>query len=84
MSILTENGVEHIEAPYHGITTPGTKRVIYAHTDCVFICVFATNHTDINIIEKEIIAEDFNDPAVSKEDVDVLISIIKDEKQIEK
>ena len=78
MSILTENGVEHIEAPYHGITTPGTKRVIYAHTDCIFICVFATKHTDINIIEKEIIAEDFNDPAVTKEDMDVLIGIIKD------
>ena len=78
MSILTENGVEHIEAPYHGVTTPGTKRVIYAHTDCIFICVFATKHTDINMIEKEIIAEDFNDPAVTKEDMDVLIGIIKD------
>ena len=31
-----------------------------------------------SIIEKEIIAEDFNDPAVTKEDMDVLIGIIKD------
>jgi len=78
MSILTENGVEHIEAPYHGITVPGTKRVIFTHTDCVFITVHATNHTDIDIIEKEIIAEDFNDPIIEKEDIDMLMGIIKD------
>ena len=28
MSILTENGVKHIQAPHHGITKPGTKRII--------------------------------------------------------
>ena len=80
MSILTENGVEHIEAPYHGITVPGTKRVIYAHTDCIFITVHATKHTDIDIIEKEIIAEDFNDPIIKKEDIDMLMRITKDKK----
>lgn len=82
MSILTENGVEHIEAPYHGITVPGTKRIIYAHTDCVFITVHATEYTDIERIEKEIIAEDFNDPAVTKEDIDMLMKNIKIKKQI--
>ena len=77
MSILTEKGIEHIEAPYHGITVPGTKRIIYAHTDCLFITVHATNHTNIDTIEKEIIAEDFNDPAIKKEDIDILLSTIK-------
>jgi hypothetical protein len=72
MSILTESGVQHIKAPYHGITLPGTKRIIYTHTDCVFITVHATDKTDIEEIEKEVIAKDFNDPDVSLEDIELL------------
>jgi hypothetical protein len=29
-------GVEHIRAPYFGITKPGTRRVLYVHEDCVW------------------------------------------------
>lgn len=68
MSILTEEGVKHIQAPHHGITKPGTKRIIYTHTDCVFITVHATNKTDVAEIENEVIAKDFNDPAISLEE----------------
>ena len=72
MSILTEEGVEHIQAPYHGITKPGTKRIIYTHTDCKFITVHATNKTDIKEIEKDVIATDFTDPQVSLEELKIL------------
>ena len=72
MSILTEEGIQHIKAPHHGVTLPGTKRIIYAHTDCVFITVHATNKIDIEEIEKEVIAKDFNDPEVSLEDIELL------------
>ena len=75
MSILTENGVKHIEAPYHGITKPGTKRAIYTHTDCVFVTVHATENTDIKKIEEEVIAKDFNDPEISLEDIKLLKNI---------
>ena len=68
MSILTEEGVKHIQAPHHGITKTGTKRIIYTHTDCVFITVHATNKTDVAEIENEVIAKDFNDPAISLEE----------------
>jgi len=68
MSILTEDGVKHIQAPHHGITKPGTKRIIYTHTDCVFVTVHATDKTDVDEIEKEVIASDFNDPAISLEE----------------
>ena len=77
MSILTEKGIEHIEAPYHGITTPGTKRIIHSHTDCVFITVHATKHTDIKTIEKEIIAESFNDSAIKQEDLKHFKKLLK-------
>ena len=68
MSILTEDGVKHIQAPHHGITKPGTKRIIYTHTDCVFVTVHATDKTDVDEVEKEVIANDFNDPAISLEE----------------
>ena len=68
MSILTEDGVKHVQAPHHGITKPGTKRIIYTHTDCVFVTVHATDKTDVDEIEKEVIANDFNDPAISLEE----------------
>ena len=68
MSILTEDGVKHIQAPHHGITKPGTKRIIYTHTDCVFVTVHATDKTYVDEVEKEVIANDFNDPAISLEE----------------
>jgi len=75
MSILTESGIKYIEAPYHGITKPGTKRVIYTHSECTFITVHGGDwdeSTGIENIEKEIIAEDFNDPVITVEDLKLL------------
>lgn len=72
MSILTEDGVQHLQAPYHGITKPGTKRIIYTHTDCVFVTVHATEKTNIKEIEKDVIAEDYNDPVISIEELKIL------------
>jgi|TARA_Y100000996_G_C22373009_1_gene581809 hypothetical protein len=75
MSILTDHGVKKISAPYNGITEPGTKRIIYTHTDCVFITVHVTDKTDLKEIESEVIAEDFNDPEITLHD----IKLIKEE-----
>lgn len=61
MSILSEDGEKRIKSPHYGITQPGTKRIIYAHTDCVFVTVHATDETDIEKIEKEVIVDDFID-----------------------
>tara|TARA_Y100000310_G_scaffold42346_1_gene39648 strand:+ start:170 stop:808 length:639 start_codon:yes stop_codon:yes gene_type:complete len=72
MSILTEEGIKHIEAPHHGITNPGTKRIIYTHTDCVFVTVHATDSTNIQEIEEEVIAKDFQDPDITLEDINIL------------
>jgi hypothetical protein len=69
MSILTENGVQHLQAPYSGITKPGTKRIIYTHTDCVFTTVHSVNSTNKKEIMEEIVAENFDDPAISLEEI---------------
>ena len=61
MSILTEDGEQRISAPFYSITKPGTKRIIYAHTDCILITVHATDKTDIDEIEKDVIAKDYKE-----------------------
>lgn len=61
ISILTEEGIKKITAPYQGITRAGTKRIIYHHDEVVFTTVHSTKETDINKIEVEVIAEDFGE-----------------------
>lgn len=63
--VLTEKGILNIEAPFHGITEVGTKRVIQVLEDCVWITCHVTNETDLGKIEEQIIAKDFNDPALA-------------------
>ena len=77
MSILTEDGIKHLKAPHHGITKPGTKRIIYTHTDCIFITVHATEETDVAKIEEQVIAKDFQDPLITQEDMKLLTKIDK-------
>jgi hypothetical protein len=74
MSILTEDGVVEIEAPHHGITKPGTKRIIYTHTDCVFITVHGTDKKTPEEVEEEVIAKNFDDSVISIEEINLLKS----------
>lgn len=67
VDVLTENGMQRIKAPYHGITKAGTKRVLLTHTETVWITVHVTNETDLDKIEKEIIAESYKE--LEKEDL---------------
>ena len=61
VSVLTENGIVQLSAPYSGITEPGTKRVIYSHDDVVWTTIHVTDKTDVDEIEKDIIAESYDD-----------------------
>lgn len=49
----------HIEAPYMGVTTPGTKRALHIHRDCIWTTFHATTLTDVAEIERAILAESF-------------------------
>ena len=46
LSVITEDGLVRIKAPYYGITRAGTKRILYIHADTHWITVHATNETD--------------------------------------
>lgn len=55
LSVLTENGIEHIKAPCVQRTMPGTKRVVYFHEDSTCMTIHPTESTDLEEIEKEVI-----------------------------
>lgn len=61
VSVLTEDGVVRIKAPYSGITKAGTKRVLYIHEETVWTTIHKTDEIEIEKIEEEIIAKSFND-----------------------
>ena len=55
-----DQGTVYVKAPFVGITKPGTRRIIYATTDCVWLTCHATEETDLNVIEKSIIMQRVN------------------------
>lgn len=69
VSIFSEQGVQQIKAPYHGITKRGTKRVLYVHEECVFITVHCTDKLDLKEVEEECIAKNFSE--VNKVPIDI-------------
>ena len=82
MSILTEDGVKTIQAPYNGVTQPGTKRVIFTHEDCVFITVHATEKQTPEEVEEDVIAKDFNDEDISLDEIEKLSNALDLDKKI--
>ena len=61
MSVLSEDGERLLEAPYYCITPPGTKRILFTHTNSIVVTVHRTFETDLKKIEKEIIAQTFDE-----------------------
>ena len=75
MSILTEEGIQHIKAPYQGVTKPGKKRAIYTHEECVFITVHATEHTTIKDVENEVVCTEYKDLPEGSDALEILKKI---------
>jgi len=65
-SVMTDDKVIRIKAPYWGITKPGTKRILYMHEETVWCTVHVTDSTDLKEIENQIIAPDFKNVIESK------------------
>lgn len=56
LAVMTDLGEwEEIVAPYHGITRPGTRRVLYIIEDTVWTTFHATDKTDPESVERDII-----------------------------
>ena len=61
VSVLTEEGLVRIKAPYAGITKAGTKRVLYCHTDVEWTTVHVSESTNLEEIENQVIAKDYSE-----------------------
>lgn len=64
VEVFTEfNGIEILKAPMSIVSNAGTKRVVKTLTDTIWVTVHAnpTNTTDLNKLEKEIIAESYEE-----------------------
>lgn len=56
ISVWTESeGTQEIVAPFTGITKPGTRRLLIVHEDTIWTTFHATDKTDVNEIEREIL-----------------------------
>lgn len=56
-TVLTENGVQRLRAPYTMVAAPGTKRVFYTHTPVVWTVIHGTHLTEVEKIEEVFIAQ---------------------------
>lgn len=66
-TVISDIGVERIKAPYHGITKPGTQRILYIHEECVWITVHPTDKKTVDEVVEDVIAKDYNDPKLKLE-----------------
>ena len=58
LSVTTGGDTARIQAPYTVTSPGGTKRAVYAHTDCTLITIHPTDETDVAKIEDYFIAQD--------------------------
>lgn len=71
VSVFSIDGCMRVKAPFTFVSSPGAKRVIYAHEETVWTCFHGTEETDVEKIEEEFIAKDYDD-VVSLDGKDVL------------
>jgi quercetin dioxygenase-like cupin family protein len=58
VSVWTDQDYQRIKAPQIIVTQPGTKRVLLAHDDTVWITVHATLAKDVESAEAELVCND--------------------------
>ena len=61
MKVLVGDYYKEVSAPFIVVSPPGTKRIALALEDCVWITVHGTHEKDVELIEKEFIAQDEKD-----------------------
>lgn len=66
--VWTDQGMKDLEAPQIIVSEPGTKRVGFAMTDTIWVTVHATDKTDLDEIEAEVIIPETSALEVSHED----------------
>lgn len=61
ISVLTEDGIKRICAPFTIVSPPGTKRIAYAHEDSIWTTIHGTDETDLEVIEEHFTADSYEE-----------------------
>jgi hypothetical protein len=57
ISVLVDGEIQRVQAPFTVVSPPGTKRVAYAHTDCIWTTIHGTDETDVEKIKQEFVTD---------------------------
>lgn len=58
MSVWIEDGdIKRVKAPFTTVSPPGTKRIAFAHEECVWTTILPTDETNPDKIEAHFIAQ---------------------------
>lgn len=55
--VVTDEGVQHVKAPFTMVAPPGAKRAFYALEDSVWTVIHGTDEKDVEKIEMQFIAQ---------------------------
>ena len=55
LSVLVDGRIQRLCAPLTLLSPPGTKRVAYAHSDCIWTTVHGTDLRDLEQIERTLL-----------------------------
>jgi quercetin dioxygenase-like cupin family protein len=61
-TVMTEHGILEIKAPYLFKSPPGARRALLIHEDMIWTTIHRSDHKDLESLEEQLIAKDFNDP----------------------
>jgi hypothetical protein len=61
LSIISIDGCVRVKAPYTVVSSPGVKRLAFAHEDSVWTTVHGTEEKDVEKIEEIFIAKKYED-----------------------
>lgn len=69
-TVLTEDGLKEIKAPYTFKSQPGVRRALVIHEDMVWTTIHRSDETDLDRLEEQLIAKDF--AALTNDEVELL------------
>lgn len=58
ITVLTDSGMKRLQGPYTMVSQPGTKRVGYTHEETVWTTIHASDETDLEVLEAQLIVPD--------------------------
>ncbi len=72
ISVLTEDGIKRLTGLHTFTSPPGVKRVGWTHEDTTWICYHATEETDLDKLEDELIAKTYDEVCLTTVEIEAL------------